>query len=61
MDKCSYFIFNSVIKYPEFYSKCEVCVQWSFKYKDCKLHGNDRGTAIVHGRVNANAGRMILK
>ena len=55
MSKCNDYINNKIL-YPEFYSKCETCVQWSFKYKDCKLHGNNYGTSIVHGDVK-NTGR----
>ena len=51
MSRCNDFIKSKNLLYPEFYSKCETCVQWSFKYKDCKLHGDDQGTSVVHQNV----------
>ena len=60
MSKCNDYINNKIL-YPEFYSKCETCVQWSFKYKDCKLGGKNNSTAIVHGEVKHGSGgrRMV--
>lgn len=34
---------------------CKFCVHHSTKYNDCKLHGGDRRTSIVHSEVKNNS------
>lgn len=39
---------------------CASCVNHSDQYKDCKLHGDDQRTAIMHGKIKYSGGRKRM-
>lgn len=52
MGKCNDFIERKVIiQIRKTLTACERCVNHSDKYNDCKLHGANYSTDIVHGEI----------
>lgn len=52
MPRCRDFTKRAIIiQFKRVLTACEMCCHHSDRYNDCKIHGTNNSTSVVHGEV----------